>query len=84
MFSSKAVRMCVGCRGRFLQSELLRLCVYKTKVERFSGAGRSFYFCCECLSSEKTILKAIARYKTIKDKQKNLQEIQEIAKEWEK
>lgn len=82
--SSKSVRMCVGCRKRFLQPELLRLAVLDSSVVAFGGAGRSFYFCKECLTSEKVILKALARYKSLTDKPKNLQEIQEIAKEWKK
>lgn len=52
---AEPIRMCVSCRERFSQNELLRLQYDKMtkKIERFSGQGRSFYICGTCLNDDK-------------------------------
>jgi len=52
---AEPIRMCIGCRERFLQNDLIRLQYDKIgkKIERFSGEGRSFYLCETCLNSDK-------------------------------
>jgi len=62
---SKAVRMCIGCRDRYLQSTLTRFQIQNFKVIEFSKIGRSLYICDNCLKTQKTkILKMIQnRYK---------------------
>lgn len=45
-------RMCVACRGRFSQGNLLRLQVCNGKVLAFRGFGRSFYLCDSCLGAK--------------------------------
>jgi predicted RNA-binding protein YlxR (DUF448 family) len=49
------VRMCIVCRKRYAQKELIRLQFYKEKQEivEFNGTGRSFYICKGCLSTQK-------------------------------
>ncbi len=53
------VRMCVHCRVRFAQNELYRLQyiqqspIAQKKIMLYSGQGRSFYLCCECVSHRK-------------------------------
>jgi predicted RNA-binding protein YlxR (DUF448 family) len=58
--------MCINCRDRFAQSKLIRLQSHKTdigfKIVLFSGEGRSFYLCKECLSlEERKLNKALFR-----------------------
>lgn len=50
---SKPVRMCINCRERFLQKDLLRLQCKNKKIITHSGIGRSFYICHECLNQKK-------------------------------
>ncbi len=48
----KPIRMCIICRQRDLQKNLIRLqCKNKTLI-RFTNVGRSFYICKECLNKE--------------------------------
>ena len=47
------VRMCVVCRSRLLQNEMLRLQCKNQEIIRFSGEGRSFYICKSCINSKK-------------------------------
>ena len=58
--------MCISCRDRFAQDELIRLQSLKTdvgfEIVIFSGKSRSFYLCKECLSlDEKKLNKALFR-----------------------
>lgn len=57
---SKPIRMCINCRKRFLQNDLLRLQCKDKKIITHSGIGRSFYICKECLTQQK-IAKKLAR-----------------------
>lgn len=84
LYSCRAVRMCVGCRGRFLQSQLLRLVYNEGKVAQFAGVGRSFYFCQECLKDEKKIMIGLSRFTKSKHKNQDIKDIQEIANKWKK
>lgn len=78
--SKKAVRMCIGCRNRFLQIVLLRLSCNEGQINFFSGSGRSFYLCCECLKQPK-IEDKIAKIKKLNAQNKN--QIKEIVVLWE-
>ena len=52
--------MCIHCRRRFDQHQLLRLqCVEKVIVS-YRGVGRSFYICSACLEDKK-LSKSLAR-----------------------
>ncbi len=52
---SKIVRMCINCRKRFFQKDLLRLQCKEKKIIKYSGIGRSFYICKDCLKDEKLV-----------------------------
>ena len=84
LYSNRAVRMCVGCHQRFLQSQLLRLIYDEDSIKVFSGMKRSFYFCQECLKNEKRIIVGLSCSKKSKPKPKHIIEIQEIADRWMK
>jgi len=45
--------MCVTCRNRFFQDELIRLQCIDNNLSLFKGVGRSFYVCSNCVSSKK-------------------------------
>jgi predicted RNA-binding protein YlxR (DUF448 family) len=49
------VRMCIVCKERFLQKVLLRLQCKNGQLIEFSGVGRSFYICKNCITSKKVI-----------------------------
>ena len=51
----KPIRMCVVCRKRFNQKELNRLQCKDKKLIPFSGIGRSFYVCGNCINNKKLI-----------------------------
>jgi len=46
--SKKTLRTCIFCRGKFEQSELLRLKCEDKKLVPFDFYGRSFYICSNC------------------------------------
>lgn len=50
---SKPIRMCIACRERFLQSDLVRLQCKEQAITPYQGQGRSIYFCQACLQSDK-------------------------------
>jgi len=45
--------MCVVCKNRLSQSEMLRLQCKNKKIIPFSGIGRSFYICKDCINDKK-------------------------------
>jgi len=57
----KPIRMCASCRKRDTQDKLLRLQCIEGSLIKYSGIGRSFYLCEDCLSQEKKLLKTIMR-----------------------
>ncbi|TLD96312.1 DUF448 domain-containing protein [Helicobacter jaachi] len=65
MKQPKQTRMCVKCKKRFYQKELLRLQSDGYSLWSFSGRGRSFYVCAECLEQPKTF-QAIIKIKKLK------------------
>lgn len=76
----KTTRMCVGCRQRFLQKDLIRLKIENDDIIFFNGFGRSFYLCGICLDKEK-IFQSILKIKHApKNKEKIQFGIQEIRK----
>lgn len=82
--SQNSVRMCVCCRRRFSQNELLRLKIDDAKIVFFDGSGRSFYICEECISSDKIIGSLIRVKNTPKDKNIIRMYIKEIRNKWQK
>lgn len=80
-YAENSVRMCVVCRQRDLQKNLLRFKVLESALQLYDGNGRSFYVCYNCLLQHKThqIVKKIVK------KADNLQEqIEEIAQKCQK
>jgi len=45
--------MCVVCRGRLSQCEMLRLQCKNNEIISFCGIGRSFYICKNCINNKK-------------------------------
>jgi len=41
--------MCIVCRGRFGQSDLLRFQCIDGDIIKYTNSGRSFYMCRECI-----------------------------------
>ncbi len=46
----KPIRMCISCRKKLEKSKLLRLQCQNKKLVLFTGNGRSFYICHECIN----------------------------------
>jgi len=57
---NKPERMCVGCRERLAQNQMLRLQCIEKKLFAYKNSGRSFYLCDECIDSKK-IARTLAR-----------------------
>ncbi len=72
------IRMCISCRGRFTQNQLLRFQCMDGSLESFNGLGRSFYLCKDCLIEEKKSLKALMRQCKSGDKDKFTNRLKEI------
>ncbi len=68
------IRMCVVCRGRFSQKELLRLQYKDSTLQRFSGSGRSFYLCNDCRLEARTIDCLLRVCKSDKKQKENFKE----------
>ena len=47
------IRMCVVCRDRIEQKEMGRFQCKEKEIIPFSGIGRSFYVCKNCINSKK-------------------------------
>lgn len=50
---SNPMRMCIVCRDRFPQAQLIRLQYKDSVLVRFCGVGRSFYLCPTCKEKPK-------------------------------
>lgn len=77
---NKPIRMCVVCRTRFVQKELIRLKILNEKLVFFDGFGRSVYLCVDCLWDLKVHHKLQKLKQISKDKEQlclNIQEIRE-------
>jgi predicted RNA-binding protein YlxR (DUF448 family) len=55
--------MCIACRSRFPQKDLIRLKQVKEDIVAYDNEGRSFYLCDECSINEKKIKGLIKRFK---------------------
>jgi len=64
----KPVRMCIVCRTRDLQKNLIRLQCDNQKLISFKGIGRSFYVCKDCIKEKKFINYIAKKCKIPKDK----------------
>jgi uncharacterized protein len=71
-------RMCISCRERDNQNKLHRFQCDDGALNIFSGYGRSFYICENCLCQEKKALKAIMRQCKSGDRDKYTNKLKEI------
>ncbi|MEN4046392.1 MULTISPECIES: DUF448 domain-containing protein [Sulfurimonas] len=71
-------RMCVSCRIREPQCNLLRLQCFNGELTAFDGTKRSFYLCQSCLKEEKKLLRALMRQCKSPDKDKLMNKLKEI------
>jgi predicted RNA-binding protein YlxR (DUF448 family) len=71
-------RMCVSCRLRDSQKNLIRLQCIDGTVERFSGSGRSFYLCLACIDDEKKVIKSLMRTCKSGDRERLMNKLKEI------
>ena len=72
------IRMCISCRERDAQEKLQRLQYVDNSLERFTGRGRSFYICENCLTQEKKLSKALMRQCKSGEKDKFMNRLKEI------
>ena len=63
MKKSHPIRMCITCRSRCPQNNLIRLRLSGKEVVVFSGKGRSFYLCNTCVKNEKKVKGLVKRFK---------------------
>ena len=71
-------RMCVSCRTREAQQDLLRLQCFDGELTLFSRVGRSFYLCQSCLLEDKKLIRALMRQCKSSDKDKLMNKLKEI------
>jgi len=72
--------MCILCRKRFYQYELIRLQCKNGYLVKFEGSGRSFYLCKECINDKKLSKKIAYLCKISKEKAK--EQIESLLKEY--
>ncbi len=51
------MRMCILCRIREPQKDLMRLKIMQGQITIFDGSGRSLYLCNRCLMSDKLVFR---------------------------
>ncbi len=74
--SKKPVRTCISCRSKLSQIELIRLQCIDKKLILFTGNGRSFYLCKECLENNNKLEKVL--YRECKNKDDYKGQLEEI------
>jgi predicted RNA-binding protein YlxR (DUF448 family) len=72
------IRTCVVCRKKMAQKLLNRLQCNDKKLTAFTGIGRSFYFCNDCLELENESKLEKALYRNCKNKDKYIVQLREI------
>lgn len=73
---SKPIRMCIVCKNREAQNSLIRLQCINKKLIKYSGVGRSFYICKNCIDNKRLfkVLSYKCRVEAL-ELRKNLKEI---------
>jgi len=61
------IRMCLQCRQRSPQGDLIRLQCKDKKIQAFDGIGRSQYVCLTCIENPKLVKQLAGRCKCAKD-----------------
>jgi predicted RNA-binding protein YlxR (DUF448 family) len=54
--------MCIACRKRDYQKNLIRFQIKDKKISPFSGVGRSSYLCKECINDKKRLKQLSKRF----------------------
>jgi predicted RNA-binding protein YlxR (DUF448 family) len=75
---SKPIRMCIVCRNRDLQQNLIRLQCIDGLLSEYKGTKRSFYICHECKDSKNLSKKISYICRTNNNKEKNISILKEI------
>ncbi len=70
MQKNEPIRMCIACRVRQLQKDLIRLQQKGNSIVPYTGRGRSFYLCYICSQDEKKVKGLIKRFKLSTDNSK--------------
>lgn len=70
------IRTCVVCRLKIPQKLLNRLQCNDNKITAFTGKGRSFYICDDCLKDESKVEKSL--YRQCKNKDNYIVQLREI------
>lgn len=56
------IRMCINCRKRALQTDLIRLQCIDRELKLYTNFGRSFYVCHTCFEKkDKKLQKSLSR-----------------------
>jgi len=71
-------RMCISCRERDGQSNLLRLTCIDGNLCSFHGVGRSFYLCATCLKDEKRVSRSLMRQCRNNNREEHMNKLKEI------
>jgi len=71
-------RMCISCRKREAQKNLIRLQCKDGSLEVYKMNGRSFYLCKNCIKEEKKVLKSLMRQCRSGEKDKLMNKLKEI------
>jgi predicted RNA-binding protein YlxR (DUF448 family) len=67
MQKNEPIRMCIACRERDLQKNLIRLQQDNNTIFPYTGQGRSFYLCSICSKNEKKIKGLVKRFRLSTD-----------------
>lgn len=74
--------MCVCCRTRQNQGEMLRLRAVNGEIAKWCGSGRSFYICKDCAPQEKSLRK-ICKILRLSE-ERVLNHLKELISQWQK
>ncbi|KIM06554.1 MAG: hypothetical protein KU29_08450 [Sulfurovum sp. FS06-10] len=81
MRKNKPVRMCLACRERELQKNLIRLQEDNHTIFPYTGQGRSFYLCTICCENEKKVKGLTKRFRlSIEDSEQFVKYLKELNK----
>lgn len=79
MRKNEPVRMCIACRERDLQINLIRLQEENQHIFPYKGYGRSFYLCTICRENEKKVKGLIKRFRlSTKDSEQFVKYLKEL------
>jgi len=81
MRKNEPIRMCITCRDRELQVNLIRLQENNKNIFSYTGQGRSFYICKICRENEKKIKGLTKRFRlSIEDSEQFVKYLKELDK----